>query len=582
MDTTDERNQTMAVTLLDEHLLHNESSKEYSFDDTIALDDTMDLSEDNCIEKQLGISPNFLSDEHNSDENYLISDNDPYSLASKTFYITCHKISRQNNPSYRKRPPYTFLENWLIHNVFSKSQQILLRFPVIHPRVMMTEGDFIYTPQQYIDNADLSNDIPGDQYYMNGEDQLQYREYNEEEEEEEAYDYYDETFFIGDEGVVTMSASAPDASHFMSEDDNNIHISNNTYQNDYSEYNNSNINHNNNLHSSSLIMDENTWMGHSRYNNNNLTLHVVNPDTTDEDTEDRTYRSAFSSTNPYLSIVNTSYRHHLQAVEEEEEEEEEVAETMDVDYHQIDNRYDPSDKEDRRMEDTIQPMSDHHPLAYGLSMSPEVIKWYRSVDTRTETTPLSSENPLEAKSYDDNMNTTMNICNRTSTNTINNNNNNNNNNALSCNSSNSSNSSHSSSHSTHRTDMKIVDEVEKPMTRRSMDSYQSLADIMMTDDIAENNQSTNTSYGTLLTVYHHSELENKHQSVSVLMQVSTCLVDAAFVAMDLAQNYSDNSRQTGSLVGFVSCVFRIWKTFFLGAESMLGWNTYESKLQTII
>ncbi|KAI9274160.1 hypothetical protein BY458DRAFT_507388 [Sporodiniella umbellata] len=152
-------------------------------------------------------------------------------LANKTFYTTCHKISRQNNPNFKKKPPYTLLESWLIHSVFSKSQQILLRFPSVYPRVMMTEGDFIYTPHQVVESPFQQEAVEG----------------YEDDEEDDYYD--DDTFVIGEEGVIMMSASAP--IRYIDEDENEP---------------------------VSVMMDENTWMGHSKYNGNGLTLHVVNPD----------------------------------------------------------------------------------------------------------------------------------------------------------------------------------------------------------------------------------------------------------------------------------------------------------------
>ncbi|RCH78721.1 hypothetical protein CU098_004645, partial [Rhizopus stolonifer] len=150
-------------------------------------------------------------------------------------------ISRQNNPTLRKRPPYTFLENWLIHSLFSKSQQILLRFPVIHPKVMIAEGDFIYTPHQMINDGHSNNDMnsSGYDYYSN--------DYRNDEDDDEYYD--DDTFIIGDEGIIVMSA--PDTPPEMPV----------------------------------VTMDENAWMGHSKYNRNGSTLHVVNPDLNEE--EDR-------------------------------------------------------------------------------------------------------------------------------------------------------------------------------------------------------------------------------------------------------------------------------------------------------
>ncbi|KAI8070217.1 hypothetical protein BDF21DRAFT_387173 [Thamnidium elegans] len=392
-------------------------------------------------------------EEEDDDDNiYYVQDtqDDPFYLANRTFYTTCHKISRQNSPNYRKRPPYSFLQNWLIHSVFSKSQQILLRFPVIHPKVMMTEGDFIYTPHQM-----ANENQQADLYY----------------EEDEDYDYYDDAFVIGDEGVMVMSASAPDASQFMAADDD-----------DEEE----NV-------ASSIVMDENMWMGHSRYNTNGLTLHVVNPDNDDEDDEeedDPMYHSVTSSNNPYKSI------------EEEEEEEEEQ----------------------------------HIPTK--LSMSPEVLHWYRSADTRPTI-------HIEDKSIEDQH------CKNN------------------CGCSTSSNSSTTSTCS----NTSKSDEVEKTATRRSSDSYQSLADIIEEEQLRD--------YGTLPT-YHNRSIVTSTKKVSALMQVSVCFVDAAWVAMDIAQTYAENSSENKSVTGFINCLFRIWKALFLGAETMLGWGNHRLKPQAMV
>ncbi|KAG1445753.1 hypothetical protein G6F56_009803 [Rhizopus delemar] len=240
----------------------------------------------------------FLQEEEEEEDR-----NDPFYLANRTFYTTCHKISRQNNPTLRKRPPYTFLENWLIHSLFSKSQQILLRFPVIHPKVMIAEGDFIYTPHQMINDGHSNNDMnsSGYDYYSN--------DYRNDEDDDEYYD--DDTFIIGDEGIIVMSA--PDTPPEMPV----------------------------------VTMDENAWMGHSKYNRNGSTLHVVNPDLNEEEDRQPKKRQLF--------------RAQLQAVEEEEEGEEEEEEE--------------EDEEKRENLDGDNQFS-------GLSMSPEIIHMYRSADQK--------------------------------------------------------------------------------------------------------------------------------------------------------------------------------------------------------
>lgn len=75
-----------------------------------------------------------------------------------------------------------------------------------------------------------------------------------------------------------------------------------------------------------------------------------------------------------------------------------------------------------------------------------------------------------------------------------------------------------------------------------------------------------------------SEQPKKH--VSSVMQVSVCLVDAAWVALDLAQHYVEDVSGTKSMTGFITNVFRIWKVLFLGAETMLGWGSHRLKPET--
>jgi hypothetical protein len=401
-------------------------------------------------------------------EEYLQVDipdnNDPFYLANKTFYTTCHKISRQNNPSFRKKPPYTFLENWLIHSLFSKSQQILLRFPVIHPRVMMTEGDFIYTPHQMMNNTDHG-------YYSN--------QYEDEEDEEEYYD--DDTFIIGDEGVIVMSAPAPD---ILAES-----------------------NH-------SIVMDENTWMGHSKYNGNGLTLHVVNPDLDEE--EDHNERQQ-----PIRRRL--AFRTQLQMVAEEEEEEEE--------------------------EEGCKEEEDENPKLNGLSMSPEILNWYRSTDLKS----MKSIIYEEQSSVIEGSNITTNDIQSNEGNSEGN---------KGC--------MHETSH-----------EKELLSSRRSTSkSYQSLADMIFEEEeeeeevenreVCSQQISTTTSYGTVL---HHSPEQG-------MIRISGSFVNATWAAIDIAQAYHEDESEK-NLLGFASCVLKIWKELIFGVGPMLNWRG-RIKLQTSI
>lgn len=523
-----------------------------------------------------------------------IEEDEAFYLANRTFYTTCHKISRQNSPSYRKKPPYTFLENWLIHSVFSKSQQILLRFPVIHPKVMMTEGDFIYTPHQMASESNQESNNEQQQYYQNDENQGQQLDYEYGDEEE--YDYYDDAFIIGDEGVMVMSASAPDASQFMAEDEDDEQDE---------------------LHSSSLVMDENMWMGHSRYNSNGLTLHVVNPDDKTEDDDDPMYHNVVSSNNPYKSIVHNSnsYQGQLQMVKEEEEEEEEEYEEEEEEEEEVEEEKEEEEeeKEEKEEEKEVETheydnvhveqsnyqstedtfTTDAHNM--NLSISPEVLNWYRSADLRPVAlsapivvddgnallAPLitcDSEQHHQQQQHHHHQHQNQQQHNV----------------HCECSSSNSSTSSENSScsiisNNSQRTDLRTAHSDEKSITQHSSGSYQSLADIMMEEDDIQSIQ--HNSYGTLLpTHYQNRSLtitdsdDNNRQTniVSPLMQVSACFVDAAWVALDLAQAYVEEAHGNKGITGFITCMFRIWKVLFLGAETMLGWGNHRLNPQAMV
>ncbi|GAN08663.1 hypothetical protein MAM1_0217c08178 [Mucor ambiguus] len=525
-----------------------------------------DEDDENEEEDQFNIPQNteFLQEEEE------IEGDEAFYLANRTFYTTCHKISRQNSPSYRKRPPYTFLENWLIHSVFSKSQQILLRFPVIHPKVMMTEGDFIYTPHQMAtESTNESDNQQQQQYYQNDEHQGQQMGYEYGDEEE--YDYYDDAFIIGDEGVMVMSASAPDASQFMAEDEDDEQDE---------------------LHASSLVMDENMWMGHSRYNTNGLTLHVVNPDDKPEEDDDPMYHSVVSSNNPYKSLIHNSnaYQGQLQMVQEEEEEEDEDGYEEEVDEH----RATPADQDKHNTahesQHEYQPTEDAYNTDahnMNLSMSPEVLNWYRTADLR----PVTLSAPIVVDDSNALLAPLITCDNEQQQHHSPHHHHHQQHHAhCGCSSSSSSASSENSScsiisNSSQRTDLRTAHSDEKSITQHSASSYQSLADILMEEEDMQHHHQHN-SYGTLLpTHYQNRSLtitdynDTRHypqpsNTISPLMQVSVCLVDAAWVALDLAQAYVEEAPGNKGIVGFITCMFRIWKVLFLGAETMLGWGNH--------
>ena len=576
-EQVDEPGEDIMILLEDEDDFHLDSDEieqnqaVHYLQDEEEEEEEEDEEKDEQDENQFNLpqTTEFLQEEEE------IEGDETFYLANRTFYTTCHKISRQNSPSYRKKPPYTFLENWLIHSVFSKSQQILLRFPVIHPKVMMTEGDFIYTPHQMASESNQESDNEQQQYYQNDENQGQQLDYEYGDEEE--YDYYDDAFIIGDEGVMVMSASAPDASQFMAEDEDD---------------------EKDELHSSSLVMDENMWMGHSRYNSNGLTLHVVNPDDKTEDDDDPMYHNVVSSNNPYKSIVHNSnsYQGQLQMVqeeeeeyEEEEEEEEEVEEEKEeeVEHHKYDNAYEEQTNY-QSTEDAF--ITDAHNM--NLSMSPEVLNWYRSADLRPVVlsapivmddgnallTPLIACDSEQQHHHQQHQHQNQQQHNA----------------HCECCSSNSSTSSENSScsiisNSSQRTDLRTVHSDEKSIAQHSSGSYQSLADIMMEEDNIQSIQ--HNSYGTLLpthyqnrslTITNFNDNNRQTNTASPLMQVSACFVDAAWVALDLAQAYVEEAPGNKGITGFITCIFRIWKVLFLGAETTLGWGNHRLNPQAMV
>ncbi|OBZ84772.1 hypothetical protein A0J61_07176 [Choanephora cucurbitarum] len=276
-------------------------------------------------------------------------------------------------------------------------------------------------------------------------------------------------------------------------------------------------------------------MGHGRHSNTTggLTLHVANPDlnTEDEEEEDPMYHHVTSGQTSYRS--NRMRHSQLQIVQEEDEEEDEEDETG----HQA------------------------------VSLSPEVLHWYRSADLRQKDGQKGH--------------------------------------ALSRQSSHSSiESDNSSSSSTSTTDDGSITSQQKEsqpdeehqassMSRTSSaSSYQSLADMMTEDEhliVSEEEEEeeesrcheramTASTYGTLLPASEQDRSMAKGGSQDAMsppiVQVSSCLVDAAWIALDLAQDYMEDNERDRGVTGFIGCVFKIWKVLFSGAETMLVWKSY--------
>ncbi|KAF1803239.1 hypothetical protein V8B55DRAFT_1503770 [Mucor lusitanicus] len=96
---------------------------------------------------------NFRNDEHGPYSNPQQEDYPPYDanfeIANRAFYATINKFTRQACPdtsTRRRSPPYSFLENWHLHSIYSKSQQTLLGITPVKPSVLLSGDDFMFTP----------------------------------------------------------------------------------------------------------------------------------------------------------------------------------------------------------------------------------------------------------------------------------------------------------------------------------------------------------------------------------------------------------------------------------------------------
>ncbi|ORX48057.1 hypothetical protein DM01DRAFT_1338888 [Hesseltinella vesiculosa] len=76
------------------------------------------------------------------------NDNGPAleALATRIFCMTCYKFTLQTDPYYRRRPLYSFLNNWFLHTMYNKSQKFLLDMADITPHVHLANDNFMYTP----------------------------------------------------------------------------------------------------------------------------------------------------------------------------------------------------------------------------------------------------------------------------------------------------------------------------------------------------------------------------------------------------------------------------------------------------
>ncbi|KAI7865303.1 uncharacterized protein EV154DRAFT_533461 [Mucor mucedo] len=95
-------------------------------------------------------SPELLLEEEEYPTEYHGSAvNNNFDIANRAFYATINKFTRQSCPdaaSRRRSAPYSFLENWHLHSIYSKSQQTLLGITPVRPSVLLSGDDFMFTP----------------------------------------------------------------------------------------------------------------------------------------------------------------------------------------------------------------------------------------------------------------------------------------------------------------------------------------------------------------------------------------------------------------------------------------------------
>ncbi|KAI8062617.1 hypothetical protein BC940DRAFT_308315 [Gongronella butleri] len=122
------------------------------------------------------------------------SDED-FEVANRAFHATIGKFSRQN--VHGRRAAYSFLENWCLHSMYSKSQQILLGMPHVRPMVLLTGDDFMFTPPL------LQHEDDEDEYYL--------------DDHPDGDAPFFEEDVLDEDGIVIMSAPDPPPLAVMNE-----------------------------------------------------------------------------------------------------------------------------------------------------------------------------------------------------------------------------------------------------------------------------------------------------------------------------------------------------------------------------
>ncbi|KAF7721756.1 hypothetical protein EC973_004150 [Apophysomyces ossiformis] len=432
------------------------------------------------------------------------NENLQYTMATRTFYATINKFARQNHPECRRRTPYSFLENWHLHNMYSKSQQILLGISNVRPTVLLSGDDFMFTPPltPQSDPCDHIDLIPLD--------------WDEDDEEDadvrNGYGYVD-AYTIMDSGVVMMAAPAPEGC-CLDTDEEDVSLKKPGYTTCDSEF------------TICPMLDENSWMGQGRHQK----------------------LSSYTSSNDYPAGDHTSaeycslYQHQHQQLEGDEDGEESFG-------------------------------------GSGLTMSPELVNWYRSEQTfpssivkyQTENNKFSQTAPAQRLEigYDERnapisreqtcMETSESVSDRISIMT-------------------------GSSSSEQFPSTSDPASINSPVV-----SYQSLADIMT----IETNNGMPVQTACPSSSYTYGAIQSREKTARVTGRLPLRVPDfsgeiwrTSELALELAESFSSNgdhtlndeelgripitARQTNQILRFILFTIQIWHVLFICAESILG------------
>ncbi|CAO3607260.1 unnamed protein product [Cunninghamella blakesleeana] len=191
---------------------------------------------------------------------------DDFETANRAFHATISKFSRQTYPEHRRRAPYSFLENWHLHSMYSKSQQILLGIAHVRPMVLLSGDDFMFTPpllqqedeEEYMDDNNLHHDHQQLHYL----DQPTHMDWIDGEE------MFEDDGDILDDGIVIMSAPDPPTILHHQIQNNQLHrkinFDDDLDDDDIVDGNNNRVNNNNNsddtVNHSTTLLNENAWM----------------------------------------------------------------------------------------------------------------------------------------------------------------------------------------------------------------------------------------------------------------------------------------------------------------------------------